>query len=268
MKPLFYSGILLLLIFCSCHKELSVEPAGNGSNPQGNTSDTGTYFPSTAGSTWTYSVNINLQIDTLAILQELDSIGLTVNELDSLGLTLGSLDSLFNLSTLGLTDTSFQKTITCTGHDTLIGGLHFVVYNVSDGTQGYMYKNNGQYTFWGPLLGSSFSGVPSYVQQQFLFLEDNQSVGAEWQDTLNIDGLINVYNFVILAKGITKVVNGVTYNNVIEVALSLNLPQEFNISYSVIDMYYALNTGLIEAASVPSASGITEDEELTSVSIK
>ncbi|HVB02104.1 MAG TPA: hypothetical protein VNE41_00145 [Chitinophagaceae bacterium] len=263
MRPLYYGCLAILLIFCSCKKQYSVElPSGNNSG-----SDSGTYFPSTAGSTWTYTVTSKVQLDSQFVIQYLDSLGFTLAGLDSLGFSIGSLDSLF-ASFTSLADTSYLLTVNCTGQDTMINGKSNTIYT-TNGNEVYLNKSNGNYTFIGQFFGTTTSGILINQQASMLVLKDNQPVGTTWQDSLGLLGYTDIYNYSIKAKGIAKTVNGVVFNNVIEVEYSLtNTIFPFNASFITVDDYFALNKGLISVESAPAIGGGTIDEELTSYTIK
>jgi hypothetical protein len=256
MRSFYYLIIVATLFIGSCQKEYSLEPYHNsqgGNNP----SDTGTYFPTTAGTTWTYQVTTSFHPDTTLFNHMLDSLGVDSIEGPA---AVAFLDSIYLVS--GLPDTSFQQIITCSGQDTTIEHVSYTTLQSNIG-ESYVNKNNGNYNFIGMM------GGPGVGSLSLLMLKDNQPVGTTWSDSTIVSGFPAVFNFSIKGKGLSIVVNGVTYKNVIEVEYTVPIPVPFVTGVATtVDMYYGLDVGVIESVMQPSVTGDSESIILTSVSVK
>jgi hypothetical protein len=85
-----------------------------------------------------------------------------------------------------------------------------------------------------------------------LLLKANEAVGGTWTYNItNPAGQQVDYKNTIVAKGISKVVNGRTYPDVIHVStiVSINVPILGNVTTNEADYYYAKGVGLIEYES-------------------
>lgn len=81
------------------------------------------------------------------------------------------------------------------------------------------------------------------------FLKANDGVGSTWSDVVATTSGANLtYAFELVARGINRTVLGDTYNDVIQVHLtiSVEVPLLGSIDLSESDYYYANNVGLIE----------------------
>ncbi len=260
MRVVYYLFAASLLLAASCQKEYSIEPGGNHSQGGNNPTDTGTYFPTTTGTTWTYQVSAGYNPDTAAFNHVLDSLGL--DTISGYG-GVAYLDSIFLGN--GFPDTSFQLTMTVTGQDTLINQTTYFVLQSNLGPT-LVSRSGSNYNFIG------LPGVPSLAGLSSLkltMLEDNQPVGTTWTDSTFLGGLATYFNFSIKAKGLTTVVNGVTYKNVIEVEYTIPFPLPgFNGFATTTDIYFALNVGVIESITPPSLAGISDTVLLTQASVR
>jgi hypothetical protein len=91
-------------------------------------------------------------------------------------------------------------------------------------------------------------------------LKANEPVGTTWKDVFTNAGVPTTYQWTIAAKGLTRTIKDVTYNNVIEVQLvgSADLPGQGKVVLARSDYYYAPNTGLIESISYDPSTGKTQ----------
>lgn len=146
-----------------------------------------------------------------------------------------------------------EYTVTSTNRDTTVapsaGGKTYHVYtNTSTSTSVYNGKSGNDY--------SAFEALPDALggtTVDNLYLKAGAAVNASWTQNY----AVNVMGFPItvaatnkiIEKGISKVVNGTTYNNVIHVKTDLaigGLPPGFVTFTTDIHQYYAPNYGMIE----------------------
>ncbi len=99
------------------------------------------------------------------------------------------------------------------------------------------------------------------AQIQALYLKDNVAVGGSWSqnETVTVTGIpipITItLSSSVTEKGISKTINGITYNDVIAVKTDLTVPG-LTVT-SNIKNYYARNIGLIEGTYVIDVPGVT-----------
>lgn len=143
-------------------------------------------------------------------------------------------------------------TLTSTSADTIINGRSYHVYDHS--TNGRVYNaivsNNTYYTYQPLPLNIS----TDYYEN--LYLKSEAAINDSWVQNYNIPidfngqqlSLAVAQTNRIAEKGITKTVNGVTYNNVIHVSSTLGMPPipGYNLQ-SDLHFYYAPNAGLIHS---------------------
>ncbi len=89
-------------------------------------------------------------------------------------------------------------------------------------------------------------------------LKENSPVGATWTEVNpTAAGVDNVYDYEIIAKGISRTVLGVTFPDVIHVhqTLSVEVPLFGSIVVSETDYFFAKNVGLIESEIVDGLLG-------------
>ncbi len=145
------------------------------------------------------------------------------------------------------TPVTSNYTLTATSNDSSASGRTYKVFTNSTGPNEY-YNISGSdyYTFrkLPDILGGSSVEV--------LYLKDNLSTGGEWSQTfpINYSGFALQLTFKnkIAQKGISKTVNGITYNNVTDVETTLSvtgIPFAYTLT-SDIHYYYAPKIGQIE----------------------
>ncbi len=141
-------------------------------------------------------------------------------------------------------------TLTSTNRDTTIAGKQYHVYtNSNNGASEYYYVSGTDYYTYQSLpaaLGGS--------KVENLYLKAGAPVNSNWSQTYNISFnslplAVTVVNK-IEEKGISRTVNGISYNNVIHVSTSLSVAGVPPASLITdIDYYYAPNYGMIENTS-------------------
>lgn len=142
-------------------------------------------------------------------------------------------------------------TLVCTSKDTSINSKSYHIYTFSYGGSQYLALNNHDYY--------QYDSVPGALGQIFerLYLKDNINVNASWsqQIAVSIPGLpvtipVDINNK-IAEKGISKVINGITYNNVIHVSTTISSVAIPSASLtSDINSYYAPGYGLISNTTI------------------
>ncbi|HEY5464779.1 MAG TPA: hypothetical protein VIJ95_16060 [Hanamia sp.] len=186
----------------------------------------------------------------------------------------GSSWTYHEIDSSSATPNSSDYTITSTTSDTAIGSRNYHVYSYSYGGSEYLYFSGNDYYQFDSVPVSGAGNV------ERLYLEDNASVEATWNQTFNltvpnvpIPVPLTVTNKIV-EKGITLVVNNITYNNVIHVSTSLSSSLIASGLTSSIDSYYAPNYGLIENSTLVQLNylGITQNvnirTQLTSAVLK
>lgn len=152
---------------------------------------------------------------------------------------------------------TFQDTVTVSPTDTSINGRSYRIFTHSGGGSDYYHISGSDYYRFQQASGG---GLDLSIEE--LYLKDNAAVGANWSQTVNVPvtgvGTLPVtLTNSILEKGGSKVVNGVTYNNVIAVKTDITvtgLPP--GTITSNIRSYYAPVVGLIQGdyqVSIPLA---------------
>ncbi|MEO6870090.1 MAG: hypothetical protein ABI168_10620 [Ginsengibacter sp.] len=137
-------------------------------------------------------------------------------------------------------------TLTSTSKDTSINSKSYHIYTFSYGGSQYLAHNVHDYY--------QYDSIPGALGQIFerLYLRDNTNTNASWsqQILIPIPGLpvsipVDIDNMII-EKGLTKVINGITYKNVIHVSTTISSSAIPSASLtSDIHSYYAPNYGLI-----------------------
>ncbi len=143
--------------------------------------------------------------------------------------------------------TSSLYTLTATGTDTVANGRTYKIFTNSSGpNQYYNLTGNNYYTFW--RLPDALGGGSVEV----LYLKDNLKVGETWSQSspITVSGypLVLTLNSKIAQKGISKTVNGITYNNVTDVETTLSvagIPIPYTLTTDIHN-YYAPKVGEIE----------------------
>ena len=176
----------------------------------------------------------------------------------------GSSWTYHEIDSSSATPNSSDYSVTSTSSDTTIAssGRKYHVYTYSYGGSEYLNISGNDYYQFDSVPVSGAGNV------ERLYLEDNASVGATWNQTFNltipnvpIPVPLTVTNKIV-EKGITVVVNNITYNNVIHVSTSLSSSLIPAATFtSSIDSYYAPNYGLIENSTLVQLNylGITQN---------
>jgi hypothetical protein len=115
--------------------------------------------------------------------------------------------------------------------------------------------------------------VPQYGE--FIFLKENAALNTTWEtaEYTGLTGTVPVklkYSFTVTAVNITRVVNGVTYNNVYEITWKSmeNLNNAGYIDEVLYKSYYARGIGLIEyQQDYVSNPGVEDLEKLRSYQV-
>jgi len=91
-------------------------------------------------------------------------------------------------------------------------------------------------------------------------LKDNAAVGTTWKDVFSNEGVPTTYEWKMVARGLTRTVQGITYSNVILVHLdgTADMPVQGKVVFANSDYYYAPNVGLIENIAYDPATGKTQ----------
>ena len=141
--------------------------------------------------------------------------------------------------------------------DTVIANLTFQkVY--SPASKGYVFYNctSGNSRLIGYTLNTLAGNTVSKLD--YTVLKADLPKGGTWADSLiNPQGQLVIYNNRLMDKGVSLVVNGKTYPDVIHVYtdISINLPGLGNVPSSNSDYYYARGVGLVEAVTFYPGTG-------------
>ena|SRR6185312_1515410 len=168
--------------------------------------------------------------------------------------TAGSTWSYHEVDSSGATPDNSDYTVTSTSQDSTINGRKYHVYNYSYGGNNYLALSGNDYYQYDSIP------VSGGVNVERLYLKDNLAAGATWTDDFNLT-IPNIPFPVpltatnkIVEKGISRMVNGVNYSNVIHVSTSLSSALISSGFTSAIDSYYAPNYGLIESSTIISVN--------------
>lgn len=189
--------------------------------------------------------------------------------------------STFSYHSVTLTDSS-DYTLTATTGDSLVNGKKYFKFIGSDGITRYRYRAGVNYFQVASL--PSLPGSPIFEEN---YLNDSLPVNATWTGQFQFTNplgippqLYGIAMYKIVEKGISYVVNGKAFKDVIHVRLTdvsgygslTDPPLIINVANG--DFYYALGIGLIQSSLyVPDnpSFGIMEYskvEKLTSYSVK
>lgn len=165
-------------------------------------------------------------------------------------LTAGSTWNYELINNSAPTSTTFY-TVTSTNRDSTVNGRVYHVFTNSTNGPSEYYNITGSdyYTL------RTMPAVLGGASKEILYLKDNVSVGgASWQavkvDVASPLGTIQIIlTNAITAKGFTKVVNGITYNDVIQVTTTISTiptlpPGSFTTD---IQAFYAPRYGMIQS---------------------
>lgn len=173
---------------------------------------------------------------------------------------------IYNDNTGGVTDI---RALTVTGATTQINGKTYYDLNIqsqADGPEtGYFYAGDHIYAL---RQVSSDSSITIEVQLG----DDNQDVGYSWTSYPTDDGTVEGYPAQLIntirEKGVSKMVNGRNYNNVIhtQAALQYDVGSGFTTT-GTYDFFLAKGVGLIEE-DLTIDGAIYESQTLSSYTIK
>lgn len=158
-------------------------------------------------------------------------------------------------------------TLTVTDKDTVVSGKTYKVLSSSDESgNNYLAKIDSNYYRF-----ASFPGIGSFEE---LYLKDNLPVNGTWRDStsFSIPGspvpLTADLTYFVKEKGISHIVNGKTYNDVIHINVTISV---FSLSFGGGDFYYAKDVGMIAnniLLTPPGEAQFTSKQELESHEIK
>lgn len=153
-------------------------------------------------------------------------------------------------TTNNITVSTSSNTVTSTTRDTAIGSRVYHIFTNSNGAinEYYNISGNDYYTFRNLVsLGSTST--------ESIYLKDNAATGISWSQIINIAPFSGVpttipltVSYTVTEKGISRTVNGKSYENVIHITTALSssaLPPGSLITD--IHSYYAPKYGLIES---------------------
>jgi hypothetical protein len=167
------------------------------------------------------------------------------------------------------TSTSAGNTTTrALGTDTTINGRSYYKFDnvTSAGTaRAYISKTNGIYWQYGDF-------APAGQVIDLIYLKDS-AVGTSWTNTITVGGFSNYHKYTVAAKGIQRTVNGVVFNDVIELNYEFSLDNPLGgpvINAGNGKNYYAKNVGAIEAFFTVGFLGfnVSDTTKLTSFTIR
>jgi len=142
-------------------------------------------------------------------------------------------------------------TLTSTSRDSTINGKAYHVFMNSRSSNEYYNITGNDYLNFRSLplaIGGSFV--------EYIYLKDNAAAGASWSQSFAVSAggipINATLNNTITAKGITKVVKGITYNNVIHVTTTLSVnaggfPIPSSGLSTDIQTFYAEKFGIIQS---------------------
>ncbi|MEO5683101.1 MAG: hypothetical protein ABIQ88_10705 [Chitinophagaceae bacterium] len=221
MKKMFYLTLIASIVLTACQKELSFETSGVNGGTTGGTGGT----TSTDCKSCSYMPVCNGSAFTYA-------------------------DTMFTASSL-VTD-SFRVI-----KDTSIDGKTFVkIYSPLSSTYTYYNCTDGA-TRLIAYNANTLAGNTITVAD-ITFIKANLPVGGTWQDKLtNPSGQQVIYNSKIVAKGMSRTLNGQTFNDVIHVFVEggIDVPLLGFTVFTNTDYYFAKNIGLIETVISDPQSG-------------
>jgi hypothetical protein len=143
-------------------------------------------------------------------------------------------------------------TQTSTNRDTSVNGRSYHVFNLSTGGSNYLNISGTDYYQYASLPGTG--SVTQAIER--LYLKSNLNTNDTWTQDINATFVYNSIPYSIpvrltnkvVQKGATRVVNNITYNNVIDISIDVKNTNAFIPINIVTDIheYYAPKYGLIE----------------------
>jgi len=182
-----------------------------------------------------------------------------------MSLTAGSSWNYELINNAAPSTTTFK--LTSTSRDSTINGKAYHVYtNSRSGNEYYNITGNDYLNFRS--LPAAIGG--SFVE--YIYLKDNAAAGASWSQSFAVTAngfpINATLNNTVTAKGITKVVKGITYNNVYHVTTTLSVSVSgFPIPASGlstdIQTFYAEKFGVIQSINKINLNylGITDNTD-------
>jgi hypothetical protein len=217
MKTKFITAIAAVALFTSCQKDYSAEygalqttTASNNTNEAGlNNCKASPYFPVCTGSEYRYT-------DTRGAIAP--------------GTQLGAANN-YTLQYTG--DTTIENKI----YQKIKGiGAQTIYYNSTNAVLSQIVLNQNRQTN---------VAVPYY---KFTIVKSNESVGARWRDELPLpNNASEINDYTIIAKGISRTVSGITYNDVIQIRQDIGCAMYGIAPYMHVEQYMAKGVGLIES---------------------
>ena len=166
-----------------------------------------------------------------------------------LSTSVGSTWSYHETDSSVATPANLNYTVTSSSKDTAINGKSYHIFNNSVGGKQYLNVTGHEYYQFDSLPAGFGVGV-----FERLYLKDDVATGASWtqNQTVTISGfpVPVTLTFIEAEKGITMVVNNITYTNVIHVSatISSSIIPASGLS-SNINSYYAEKVGLIKSST-------------------
>lgn len=142
-------------------------------------------------------------------------------------------------------------TLSSSAKDTTINARGYHIFTNSNASTGEYYNISGNDYYNFRSLPVTFGNTSI----EFIYLKDNTAVGNTWSQSapVTVSGipLIVTLTNTITAKGLTKIVKGVTYNNVIHVTTTITVsasgvPLPASALVTDIHSFYAEKFGLIQ----------------------
>jgi hypothetical protein len=237
MKIRIFAALAAIGAFSSCQKDYSAEygtlqQATTTANALGvNDCKASPYFPVCTGSEYNYT-------DTRGAL--------------SVGTALGA-PTNYTLTYLG------DTTIETKTYQKIKGTGNLVTYfNSNNGALTQIILNQDRQTN---------TAVPFY---KFTIVKSNEPVGATWRDVLTLPNDPNeIHDYTVIAKGLTKTVFGINYNDVIQIREDITSANYGTSPYIYKNQYFAKGVGLIECITSYDLAGsnIMAHRKLTSAII-
>lgn len=162
----------------------------------------------------------------------------------------GSTWQYHQIDSSGSTPVNKDYTLISSSKDTLVNTRTYHVFNLSTGSNQYLALSGHDYYEYDSLP----AGLGSANFEQ-LYLKDNATIGISWTQSSNVIvqgvSVPVMLTYTISEKGISRIVNSVTYNDVIHVSITISSSLIPSASLtSNIDSYYAIKYGLIENTTV------------------
>jgi hypothetical protein len=131
------------------------------------------------------------------------------------------------------------------GTDTTINGRRFYKFDrvaAGQSVREYISKVGGVYRNYAEF-------APAGQVLELVYLKDS-AVGTNWTNTITAGGFSNYHKYTVSARDMQRTVNGVTFNNVIELNYEFTLDNPLGggvINAGGGKQYYAKNVGAIES---------------------